>query len=67
MNTYVQKLRGLNTHGTHVPTSCYCGKPGKTEEWILGRLSGHLCSQHAKDAKTLWEQHSGSTAVVKLP
>lgn len=65
--SYVQKLRGYNTHGHHVPSSCYCGKRGKTEEWILGHHSGNLCSQHAKEARDIWEQHSGSTAIVKLP
>lgn len=63
--TYRQKQKGFHMHGRYVPPNCWCGRPGKMQEFILGNFSGNLCVQHAKEAKLIWAQHSGSTPLEK--
>lgn len=63
--TYRQKNRGFSLRGFEVPRNCYCGRPGKVSEYMMGRLSGNLCVQHAKEAREVWEQHSYSMEELK--
>ena len=57
MSAYAQKNRGFTLRGFNGYRNCYCGRPGKVSEYMMGRLSASLCVQHAKEARQLWAQH----------